>query len=466
MTNEEIKQDFESNKIKPVIPSWDMSEEIIFDINKLNESNFKKMIRYYDSISSSPIEYLITGTFAALSGAIGKNAYLEITDSLNIYLNIWGVIIGPSTIMRKTSAINICKKEIQRISDTEYNDYKSKSFQYEKEAAEAKENKERSFNKVPPVRKYIIFPNDSTVESLSDILSYSNRGLIVHSEFGSLLTQLNRSYSGDSKQFLTAIYDVLDSWEVSRSTKKNTVLQRPYLSILGATTIDWVKENSLPSDLRTGFLARFIYSIRNRPDINKGIIPILRLKELTSRSEYYIDIREIYDYLCSFETPIILDLEPEALELHCNYDLDSYYEMLQGMGENEVSFKARLVIYCLKFAGLIALSDKRTIISLNDMQDAIQLTDYYKRNVERLLNSELNQTEYSRSEGKIFNIIEKHGGKIQHSDLLKLSNMKKKDLDEIISNLTEKDKIETLSERTNNKPAKYYKIKYKPHGCS
>src|ERR1035437_8390941 len=263
MTNEEIKQDFESNKIKPVIPSWDMSEEIIFDINKLNESNFKKMIRYYDSISSSPIEYLITGTFAALSGAIGKNAYLEITDSLNIYLNIWGVIIGPSTIMRKTSAINICKKEIQRISDTEYNDYKSKSFQYEKEAAEAKENKERSFNKVPPVRKYIIFPNDSTVESLSDILSYSNRGLIVHSEFGSLLTQLSRSYSGDSKQFLTAIYHVLDSWEVSRSTKKNTVLQRPYLSILGATTIDWVKENSLPSDLRTGFLARFLYSISN-----------------------------------------------------------------------------------------------------------------------------------------------------------------------------------------------------------
>jgi hypothetical protein len=140
--------------------------------------------------------------------------------------------------------------------------------------------------------------------------------------------------------------------------------------------------------------------------------------------------------------------------------------MLQRIGENEVSFKARLVVYCLKFAGLIALSDKRTVISLNDMQDAIQLTDYYKRNVERLLNSELSQTEYSRNEDKIFNIIEKHGGKIQHSVLLKLSNMKKKDHDEIISNLIEKEKIEILSERTNNKPAKFYKIKCKSHGCS
>lgn len=466
MTNEQIKKDFESTRIKPVIPNWDLSEEIIFDLNKLHDSPFKKMIRYYESISSSPVEYLITGTLAALSGAIGKNAYFEITDSLNIYLNVWGVMIGPSTIMRKTSAINLCKKDIQRISDTEYSDYKSKYFQYEKEAAEAKDNKDRTFNKTPPLRKYIIFPSDSTVESLSDILSFSSRGLIVHSEFGSLLTQLNRSYSGDSKQFLTAIYDVIDSWEVSRSTKKNILLQRPYVSILGATTIDWVKENSSPSDLRTGFSARFIYSIRNKPDINKRFIPLLALKGLTSRSEIYINIREIFDYLCSFDSPQMLEIDLEAKELHENYDTDSFYEMLQGMGESEVSFKARLIIYCLKFAGLIALADRRSVISLNDMEDAIQLTDYYKRNVERLLNSELSQTEYTRSEGKIFGIIEKHGGKIQHSFLLQLSNMKKKDLEEIILNLIEKEKIETLFERISNKPAKFYKIKCKAHGCN
>ena len=248
---------------------------------------------------------------------------------------------------------------------------------------------------------------------------------------------------------------------MSRTTKQNTLIQKPYLSILGATTIDWVKENSSPSDLRTGFLARFIYAIRNKPNLDKEIIPILKLKELTNHSQYYINTRDIFDYLCSFENPVELGIDSKASDLHCNYDIDSYHEMLQGMGENEVSFKARLIIGCLKFAGLIALTDKRTFISLNDMKDAILLTDFYKRNVERLLNSELNQTEYTRSEGKIFNIIEKHGGKIRHSDLLKNSNLKKKDFDEIISNLIEKDKIEISTEKNNNKPAKFYKVKCK-----
>ncbi len=53
-----------------------------------------------------------------------------------------------------------------------------------------------------------MFPQDSTIEALTDILSNSTRGLLVHNELGDWLAGMNRGYSGDSKMFFTNIYNV------------------------------------------------------------------------------------------------------------------------------------------------------------------------------------------------------------------------------------------------------------------
>jgi hypothetical protein len=455
MEKQSIKEKFNSVPAEILHPGGET--EILFNINSLSESNFKKLITYYDSISVSPIEFLITGTLTALSGAIGKMVFFDITDSLRIYLNIYAVIIGVSSISKKTTAINTVKKELERISAADYNSYLRESKEYQKAKEISKQDKT---DLIEPIRNYLILPSDSTIEALTDILSKSNRGLIVHSEFGGFLQQLNRSYSGDSKAFLTAVFDVPESYEISRATKQNILIQRPFISILGASVIDWIKENSSPADLRSGFFARFLFSIRNKADLNKKHIPLLKLKELTSRSEHYFNPRPIYDYLVSLSTPIELSINQDAAELHINYDTDSYMEMIESMNENELSFKARLVIYCLKIAGIIALADQRTTVSLNDMRDAIHLTNYYKKNAERLLNDEMSQTEFNRSEKRVLFLIRANGGKLQHSKLLQLGNFKTKELTEIISNLTEKEQIEIISEKTKyNKFSKFYKLK-------
>lgn len=457
MDNAKLKQAFDS---VPEIPArtYKAGDEILFDHTRLNDSNFKKMLLYFDSISASPIEFLMTGILSVLSGAAGKNFYFKITDSMNIYLNVWGVIIGPSSITRKTTAINLTKQEFERISTKMASEFKQIYNEYLKELSEAKDKK-KQFEKPVPIRKYYIFPQDSTIESLAEILANSDRGLIVHSEFGSFLQQLNRSYAGDSKQFLTHIYDVPESYEISRATKQNTLILRPFVSILGASTIDWVRENSTPSDLRTGFLARFIYSIRNKPDEHKSKIPLLRLKHLSSQSKYYISTRSIYDYLLSSESKVEMKVDKKAEELHCEYDIGSYDEMMSCENKDELSFKARLVVYALKIAGLIALTEKRTKVSYKDMQDGILLTDYYKRNVEQLLNRELNQTEFSRQEKRILEVIRAKGGQIQHSDLMRLSNFKKKELDEIISNLSDKEQILKREQKNSqNKLVTFYQL--------
>ncbi|MCX6152222.1 MAG: DUF3987 domain-containing protein [Ignavibacteriales bacterium] len=416
-------------------------------------------MEYLDSISISPTEYLLAGTLAALSGAVGKNVFFDITKSIRVYLNTWVILIGKSTIMKKTTAINYCKEELQRIENKSYSDFKKRFDEYEKEISDLKENKKKIT--IPkPTREYNLIPQDATIESLCNILSVSKRGLLIHSEFGSFLSQFNKSYNADGKQFFTNLFDVPEWYEVSRVTKENTILERPYLSILAASTIDWVQEFSSETDLRSGFFARFLYVIRNIPD--KEYIPLLKLKELTKRSENYIDTRGIFDFLVNISEEKPLEISKDAAEIFILYDIQSYKELLNSDNENEVSFKARLLIHTLKFAGLIALSDKSFTISKDNVQDAINLSEcLFKPNIEKLLNSELKQDEFTRKQDHVIRIIKNRSGQLSRSDLLNNAGYKAKELDEIISNLIQKEKIEEtyLENPKNKKKAKCYRLK-------
>lgn len=440
-----IEKKFKPDEITIERQNKEKDSEIRFDITQLKNSKFKNILNYYNDISLSPVEYLLTGLLASLSGAVGKNVFIPITRSIKIYMNIWAVIIGRSTIMRKTTAINLAIEELQRIEIHNFNQYEKELNAYKNELESISRNDAKN-ELIKPKRNYILFPQDSTIESLSQILANSERGLLNHSEFGSFLLQLNRGYSADAKQFLTNIFDVPESYEVSRATKENTMLTRPYLSILGASTIDWIQEHSNETDLRSGFFARFIYSIRNTP-ADKPYIPLLKLKELTKKSESYVYTKDIFEFLTGIKEIKELDITPPAGNLHIDYDVESYKELLESENDNELSFKARLLVYALKFAGLIALADKRFLINENDMKDALLITEYYKKNVEKLLNNELVQDEFSRKEERIIELIKRRGGCIYRSDLMNATKIKAKELDEIIKNLSDKELIEIKTEK-------------------
>ena len=412
--------------------------EIRFNVSKLNDSDFKKMLIYYDSLSMSPTEYLLTGMITALSGVIGKKAYFKFTDHFYLFLNVWAVIIGHSTITKKTTSLNIVLQDIERINQEKYNVYKSKLDMYNIE-------KDINKNSIEPKREYIKFPDDSTIESLTTILENQQRGILKASEFGGFLKRLNKGYAGDIKETLTELYDVPLSYEITRMSRENVLLERPFLSILGASTIEWFRENINQSDLRAGFLARFLYSIRNSNE--KPYIPFLELEDIIPLSENYFDTGKIYNRLTSIEE-IIINHSKEAKGKHINYDRDSYKELSQSDGE-EISFKARLLGYSFKIAGIIALTNGRDKIEVQDVEDSILITEYYKKNVGELLSEQLVYSEFQIKENRIFNIIKKSKGKdMKRTDLFNRSNMDKKEFDLIIDTLLEKEKISFYTKET------------------
>lgn len=420
-------------------------DEILLNWNNLNETNFKKMLRYHSSVVNAPKEFLATNLLTTISGAAGKHFYFRITDSFSIYLNVWSCIVAPSSILRKTTSLNEVTKDVHRISIKNYNNYKKEFDLYSAELV-ASANK-KTIEKTKPIRNYLVFPSDCTLEKFGEILSTSQRGMFVYSELATFLSQLSRGYSNDSKSALTMMYDVPLFYEVSRMTRENILIEKPYFSIAAASTIDWLISNSSKEDLRTGFFQRFIFSIRNKPDENVKNIPLLELRNLTSKSEYYFDCRSIYDWLINFNAPKELTLTEAARKLHIDYDNQNYEQMLNYTNESELSFSSRLLIYCLKFSGLIALSDKRFEVTKEDMQDAILLTDYFKLNMQKLLNQEIIRTEFTRNEERIINLIKSKGGEMQRSQLMQLTHLKKKEFDEIILNLESKEMIEAFQKR-------------------
>ena len=434
--------------------------EIRFDLNSLEESNFKKMVKYLNDITMAPLEFVLTVSLCALSGAVGKNVYWNFTKSFRVYLNIWAVICGISTISKKTSAIQIGLHDIFRIDELLRHNFKAQKELYDREIKTTNSKEQITIPK--PVRDFLVLPNDVTVESLSEILSTSKRGIMFHSEFGSFLAQLDRSYTQGAKMVLTDLYDVPHTKEITRKSG-NTFIERPYFSMIGASTLEWIRSNSNQDDLRTGFFSRILFSIRNKNE--KPLISVFDLEQLTFRSKYYFDTRSVYDFLTSINEETILTATKEAKAIYKTYEKEAYLELMNKIENNdELSFKGRLIIYTLKFAGVMALSENRFEVNGTDMRNAITVAGYFKRNIEKLINDELiTKSDFAIKESKIFEKI-KRMGTISRVDLLQ-SNIAngKKELDPILENLIEKELIEFISiSKGKGKASRSYKYKT-PH---
>jgi len=111
-----------------------------------------------------------------------------------------------------------------------------------------------------------ILADDFTPEKLASILQDNAAGLLVVSEFTRLLDMLNRDYNAGLRQMLTELYDSPDKWVIERRKEKKRCIENAAISLLGATTLDWLEERVKARDLRGGFLARFLFL----PAIERG----------------------------------------------------------------------------------------------------------------------------------------------------------------------------------------------------
>jgi hypothetical protein len=175
----------------------------------------------FSEVTDAPDIYHLIMAYFTLGVALRDRVYISMAGD-RMYPNLWVVLIGGSSLFRKTTSLNKSRALIGR------HDPK------------------------------IVLPSDFTTEALLDILAATPQGAFYHSEFRSLYGMLSKDYMSGAKALLTELFD--SPSEYRRETKGKTAhIKQPVISMCSATTTEWLTGKDSTSDFGSGFLARFMF---------------------------------------------------------------------------------------------------------------------------------------------------------------------------------------------------------------
>ena len=155
---------------------------------------YKKWIKDGE-ITDAPDIYIETSALMILSTTIRRNIHFYF-GSRKLFTNLWVVLIGKSSLLRKSTCMNIAMDFID-------ND--------------------------------LILPQDVTPQKLIEILSFKPQGVFFWDEIMSILKSFNRDYMAGAKSMLTELFDR------TRDYKKETleytrIVKEPFINIMAGTT--------------------------------------------------------------------------------------------------------------------------------------------------------------------------------------------------------------------------------------
>lgn len=371
---------------------------------------------YACQISDAPKKYQELMAMSVISTVLNRKIYLGY-GVYNLYPNLYVVLLGKSTIMRKSNSLNMAKYIIKRFNEK------------------------------------LILPSDFTPEGLFNLLTENSSGIISWSEFGGFLVNANaKTYQAGIKEFLTESYDCPEKIN-KRLSNNEFAINNIYLNIITASTIDWFTENIAQRDIFGGFLGRFIYIPCAPADKDKWypmphpadqkIINMLlsRLKTMSNLSGE-------------------MKLTEEAKVIQIKW-LKRHEEDIACQNDSKgiTGFYSRLSDYLLKFAMLYEISATGTLnISENAILRAVKLVNWLKESLSNLINKHIEFTKEGKEINKVLQVIEEKGT-IPRSILLRNSNLSAKKLDEIIITLIQSDQVKvTFIQESRKKITAYQSV--------
>ena len=362
--------------------------------------------------TDSELEFLFCSAIMALSAVCGSPKLSMKFGHQQIYTNLWLLLIAPSGFFRKTSALSASKEIIRETA---------------------------------PHRLY---PDRLTPESFYETMPNQPWGVFAINEFGSWLKSFSKSYMAGFQQDLTELYDCPKVFIRRRKDRRGNIqdfkVDRPVISIYGATTIDWLNETLRESDAGSGFLPRFLFCT-----VNNRRRKLIAIPDPTDPAPEHL-IRKLRKILI-VGGEVTISKGSRAKSWYEEF-FDWMTEQVENTPEGKklASFVVRLNSYCLKFA-LIFEAEKAatrkkestviTGISEESMQQAIEVTKYFFSCMKWTFKSELGLSVYENLMQRLLKIVRENGGSISRSQLLRSSHLKAREFDEQIKTLIERGEL-------------------------
>lgn len=433
-----------SRQEEELIKLTKISEEMLRSKNPCEGFSTKKIPKDLDLYISSKQEateadpiMLTMAILGIISGFLQKRCCLPEGEYFQtLYPNLWMLAINRSggfktTALNKGSAIAYKKlDEIKEFTETKMKDHANAKTAEEKLIIDT----EISLK----LRENALLPNRATSEGLLEHLSQGYSGVITASEFGAWLENLDVKHNAGLKALFTDLYDVPRIYTYKTKTGGLLQIEKPFISICGVSTLDWIKKNIKLDDVSSGFFARFL--IFNPP--YKEEIPAALPKPKTKHNTE-AETR-IWETLHNIESNKCFTLSPSAKELFEQFHT-GIYKTVYGYGERCKGilepYLKRWSPYLLKLAMIFRIfedplskeiSDTAIASSMALLESAIKSTAF-------LFEKELGESDHQRKCRKIKEYIAKKGGQVTRRILIKAKVLEggAKEYDDVLNTLKE-----------------------------
>lgn len=351
-------------------------------------------LRAVTPLTDAPVEFHLASGLCALSAAVGNRLYTE-SWGQNVFPNLWVVIVAPSSFWRKSTSINQAEALLRLAAPTR------------------------------------VYPSDFSREKLIKLLAEEPAGMLSVKEFGGFLASMSRDYNAGTKETLTELYDGPDLY--TRALQSGVIeIRRPALTMLGATTLDWLEGKITEGDLQGGFLARYLFVTARDKASAKGLTGAMdqeQKNDLVARLHHAYDRPQQRVYY-----------EPAARQMLDDWALGWEAEVTGTSHRSDLSgFAVRLQTYALKLAMLYRVSatanegatDEHRIDELSAAQ-AIAYCRLLWSNVTGLIDEKIAISKDAKELRRILSIV---GAGCTKSDALKLSKLRARDFDQFLDTL-------------------------------
>jgi hypothetical protein len=331
------------------------------------------------SMTDAPDEFLAAGGLQLIASVLGNQTYISFGND-KIFPHLWVVLLAPSSFFHKTTALNLVKRTISSL-------ILSRNWQDRQTDVEKLKSTEQKINdevKVSGIRsgQDMLAPDRFSIDLLLEELENRPSMLLVQSEYGAFLKEIDKTFNLGAKETLTEIYDSGLITKFNKTIKaqndgKPIRIDNTALSIFSASTKDWLEEYIKLSDLGAGFIARFLFVPASKKTRFIGW-PATRDEETYER---------IKQNLLKIRKSMKGELDVSAIKPF--YEL-WYMDLFDRVHREEtvtktIGFDQRLAIYALKFTTILHASTYgNTIITLDSLIRGIQLAEYFRDKTQEL----------------------------------------------------------------------------------
>ena len=432
-----------------------------FDLSILPDLIQRYAKQICERTEASPVTVL-TAILGTLSAMVGRNVYIPEDEYFNrLYGNIWTLTISPSGSFKTTALNHGCRmawqneQEIRtRIDELKKQKQNSSTSDTQGDRQVAEVEDKRIKDEIAQLEaQSVILPNRMSGEALLELLSTGQGGLIPASEMGEWLDNLGKTHNQGLKPLFTDLYDCPQQYSYRTRSGGHMIIQRPFISICGVSTLSWVQKNISLNDIGSGFFARFLLFY---PPQQKTVPPALPRKQGPFDCSIENEIKNRINSV-RHETPMHISREASEFFEGIHQGIYSALEQCDERDQELLSpYVKRWSPYVLKLAILFQIViNPQGDIGKEAIQAGAAVVEYAIKSTVHLFQGELSESQFQQKCRAVLEYIAKKDGSITRAKLLQSHVLQGgvKDYDEVLETLEQSGKvgiIESDSHKKNN----------------